>query len=67
MCFLFMMCHMTVRRPNLEDVSQSHGINTVVALVSCCAWKCAPRAISGGINLLRLMSSQQRSQKLLSG
>ena len=39
MCFLLMISHMTVSRPNLEDASQSH-INTVVALVSCGAWKC---------------------------
>ena len=57
-----MMWHMTVRRPNLENASQPHGLNTAVA--SCRAWKCAPRAISGGMNLLRLMSSQQRSQNL---
>ena len=40
MCFLLMMCHMTLSRPNSEDASQSHIINTVVALVSCRAWKC---------------------------
>ena len=39
MCFLLMMCHMTVRRPNFKDASQSHIINTVVALVSFRAWK----------------------------
>ena len=40
MCFLLMMCHMIVRRENLEDIAQSHIINTLVALVSCRAWKC---------------------------
>ena len=39
-CFLLMMCHMTIRWPNLEDASQSHIINTVVALVSCRGWEC---------------------------
>ena len=33
------MCHMLVRRPNLEDASQPHYINTAVALLSCSAWK----------------------------
>ena len=46
------------RIPNLEVGYKSHIVNTVVALVSCRAWKCVPRAISGGMKLLSLMSSQ---------
>ena len=41
------------KKRNLEDTSQSYGINTVVALVSYRAWKCVPQAISGGRNLLK--------------
>ena len=33
--------------------SQSAGINAVIDLVSCRAWKCVLQAISGGMNLLR--------------
>ena len=49
-----------------QEASPSAGKNTGVVLVPCCAWKCAPRAISGsvdiaevpGCHLLRHRSSQ---------
>ena len=41
------------KKPNLEDISQSHIVNTVVTLVSFRTWKCVPQAISSGMNLLR--------------
>ena len=50
--------------------------NTRVVLVPCPTWKCVPKAISGGVfvvsevpgcHLLRQMSSQSGSQKLLQG
>ena len=44
--------------------SQSAGINNGIALVSCHPWKYVPQAISGGMNLLKQMSSKRRSQKL---
>ena len=49
-----------------QEASSSAGKNTGVFLVSCCAWRCVPTAISGGVDisevagchLLRQMSSQ---------
>ena len=49
-----------------QETSPSTGKNTGVVLVSFCAWKCVPTAISGvanifevpGCYLLRQMSSQ---------
>ena len=49
-----------------QEVSPSVGENARVVLVPCCAWKCVPTAISGGVDisevpgchLLRQMSSQ---------
>ena len=49
-----------------QEASPSAGKNTGIVLVSCCAWKCVPTAISGGVDisevpgchLLRQMSSQ---------
>ena len=56
-----------------QEASPLAGKNTRVVLVSCRARKCAPTAISGGVDisevpgchLLRQMSSQCGSQKLL--
>ena len=53
----------------------SAGKNTWILLVPCRTWKCVPTAISGGVDiskvpgchLLRQMSSQRESQKLLQG
>ena len=59
-----------VRRTKLgrndQEASPSVGKNTGVVLVPCCAWKCVPTAMSGGVDisdvpgchLLRQMSSQ---------
>ena len=63
-CFLAAVCHLAIRRPNLESPSASE--NNQVVLVSCHAWTCVPTAISGGedisevprYHLLREMSSQ---------
>ena len=49
-----------------QEASPSAGKNTRIVLVPCCAWKCVPTAISGGVDisevpgchLLRQMSSQ---------
>ena len=57
------------------EASPSTGKNTGVVLCHIRAWKCVPTAISGGVDisevpgchLLRQMSSQQGSQKLLQG
>ena len=56
-----------------QEASPSAGKNTGIVLVPCRAWKCVPTAISGGVDiskvpgchLLRQMSSQGGSQKLL--
>ena len=58
-----------------QEASPSAGKNTKIALVLCHAWKCVPTAISSGVDIsnvsrchmLRSMSSQWRSQKLLQG
>ena len=58
-----------------QEVSPSAGRNTSIVLVPCHAWKCVPTAISSGVgiskvpgcHLLRNMSSQRGSQKLLQG
>ena len=60
---------------NDQEASPSAGKNTGIVLVPCHAWKCVPTAISGGVDiskvpgchLLRQMSSQLGSQKLLQG
>ena len=49
-----------------QPASPSAGKNSVVVLVPCHAWKCVPKAISGGVDisevhgchLLRQISSQ---------
>ena len=49
-----------------QEASPSAGKNTRILLVPCHAWKCAPTAISGGVDisevpgyhLLRQMNSQ---------
>ena len=49
-----------------QEASPPVGKNTGIVLVPCCAWKCVPTAISGGVDisevpgchLLREMSSQ---------
>ena len=42
------------------------GKNTRVVLVSCCAWKCDPTVISGGVNISKIpgcyLSQQMSSQ-----
>ena len=58
-----------------NEASPSAGKNTGIVLVPCCTWNCVPKAISGdvhiskvpGCHLLRQMSSQRGSQKLLQG
>ena len=58
-----------------QEASPSGGKNTGVVLVPCHAWKCAPTAVFGavdisevpGCNLLPQMSSQRLSQKLFQG
>ena len=59
---------------NQED-SPSTSKNIGIVLVPCCAWKCVPTAISGGVDisqapgfhLLQQMSSHWGWQKLLQG
>ena len=49
-----------------QEASPSPGENTGIGFVPCCAWKCVPTPISGGVDisevpgchLLRQMSSQ---------
>ena len=58
-----------------QEASLSPGKNTGIVLVLCRAWKCVSTAISGvadisevpGCHLIRQMSSQRGSQKLLQG
>ena len=58
-----------------QEASSSAGKNTSVVLVPCHTWKYVPTATSGsvdisevpGCHLLRQMSSQEGSQKLLQG
>ena len=58
-----------------QEASPSAGKNTRIVLVPCHTWKCAPTAISNGVDiskvpgchLLLQMSSQWESQKLLQG
>ena len=58
-----------------QEASPSSGKNTGVVLVQCRTWKCFCKAISvdvdisevSGCHLLRQMSSQRGSQKLLQG
>ena len=58
-----------------QEASPSAGKNTGVVLVPWRVWKCVTAAISGGVDisevagchLLRQMSSQLGSQKLLQG
>ena len=58
-----------------QEASPSAGKNTGVLLVHVRPWKCIPTAISCGVDisevpgchLLRQMSSQRGSQKLLKG
>ena len=58
-----------------QEASSSADKNTGIVLAPCCAWKCVPTVISGGVNisefpgchLLWQMSSQWGSQELLHG
>ena len=34
-----------------QEASPSAGKNTGIVLVACCAWKCIPTAISGGVDI----------------
>ena len=34
-----------------QEASPSAGKNTEIGLVPCCAWKCVPTAISGGVDI----------------
>ena len=34
-----------------QEASPSAGKNTRIVLVPCCAWKCVPPAISGGVDI----------------
>ena len=34
-----------------QEAFPSAGKNTAVVLVSCCAWKCVPTAISDGVDI----------------
>ena len=34
-----------------QEASPSAGKNTRMVLVPCCAWKCVPTAISGGVDI----------------
>ena len=34
-----------------QEASPSAGKNTGIVLVPCYAWKCVPRAISGGVDI----------------
>ena len=37
-----------------QEASPSAGKTTGVVLVPCCAWKCVPTAISGGVDILEV-------------
>ena len=37
-----------------QETSPSAGKNTGIVLVSCCAWKCVLKAISGGVDLSKV-------------
>ena len=37
-----------------QEASPSTGKNTGVVLVPCCIWKCAPTAISGGVDISKV-------------
>ena len=58
-----------------QEASPSASKNTGIIWVPCCAWKCVPTAVSSGMDisevlgchLLRQISSQLESQKLLQG
>ena len=73
-CFLVALCRLVVRRTDMDrEASPSACKNIRVVLVPCHAWKCVPKAISSGVDIsdvpgchvLRQMSSQWGSQKLL--
>ena len=34
-----------------QEASPSAGKDTGIVLVPCCAWKCVPTAISGGVDI----------------
>ena len=36
-----------------QDASPSASKNARIVLVPCCAWKCVPTAISGGVDISR--------------
>ena len=40
-----------------QEASPSAGKNTRIALVPCCAWKCVPIAISGGVDISKVPGS----------
>ena len=58
-----------------QEFSPSAGKSTRVVLVPCCTWTCVPTSVSSGMDtweiprchILRQMSSQWVSQKLLQG
>ena len=58
-----------------QEASPWAGKNIRIVLVPCCAWKCIPTAISGGVDIFKVlgchllwqMSSQWGSQKLRQG
>ena len=37
-----------------QEASSSAGENTRIVLASCCAWKCIPTAIFGGVDILEV-------------
>ena len=41
----------TERESSNQKTSPSAGKNTKKVLVPCCAWKCVPTAISGGVDI----------------
>ena len=37
-----------------QEASLSAGKNAGIVLVPCCAWKCVPTAISGGVDISKV-------------
>ena len=38
-----------------QEASPSAGKNTEIILMPCCAWKCVPKAFSGGVKIVLLL------------
>ena len=45
-----------------QKASPSAGKNTRIILVPCCAWKCDPTVISGGVDISEVFASHLLQQ-----